>query len=460
MINQKSLLFTLILVFLTHSLYSQQHKSVSDKKYKKEVIQTIGKLIQTKYVIPEAAEKYAAELKKKHAAGCYDSCTDSKEFAKTVTADLISITHDKHFNFRVNESSEVGEKAESALHHPVRYHLLRAKENTGFFKMEWIENSIGYVDIRRCYSFDLAKDLIIAAMKFLANSNAIIIDVRENGGGSGDYLSSYFLPYPTQLTGWYSRETDWLTEFWTIKDIGAEPLLDTPVFILTSNRTFSASEAFAYDMKVRKRATIIGDSTRGGAHSVDLYKIDDQFEIYISTERAVNPITGENWEGVGVIPDILVPSEVALDTAIALARKAGKEYARAKEAKLKQAVAEMQIHLHNAETFYRSNKENDADAALDSVFQIGVTVGLINEFFIDVLAYNYQSDKDEPILYAILKKKIAVFPRSVSAYERLASVYYSKGKKALARQYFQKVLELDPDNRNAAKMIKRIRDAK
>jgi tetratricopeptide (TPR) repeat protein len=268
------------------------------------------------------------------------------------------------------------------------------------------------------------------------------------------------LPYPTQLTSSYARQNDLLTEFWTIKDIGAEPLLDTPVFILTSDRTFSAAESFAYDMKVRKRATIIGDSTRGGAHSVDLYKIDDQFEIYISTERAINPLTGENWEGVGVIPDILVPSEVALDTAIVLAKKAGQEFARGKEAKLKQAVADMQIHLDNAEKLYRANKQADADAALDSVFQIGATVGLINEFFIDVLAYNYLSAKDDQILYAILNKKIALFPRSVSAYERLASVYYSKGKKELALQYFQKVLELEPDNRNAAKMIERIREDK
>jgi tetratricopeptide (TPR) repeat protein len=143
-----------------------------------------------------------------------------------------------------------------------------------------------------------------------------------------------------------------------------------------------------------------------------------------------------------------------------LARKAGEEYARAKEAKLKQAVAKMQIHLDNAEKFYQSNKKDDANAALDSVFQIGATVGLINEFFIDVLAYNYQSDDDEQIQFAMLKKKIALFSRSVSAYERLASVYYSKGKKELAMQYFQKVLELDPDNRNATRMIKRIREEK
>ena len=118
--NRKSLLLAIILVFLINSLYAQQHKSVSDKGYKKEVIHAICKLIQSKYVIPDAAEKYSAEFKKKYTSGHYDSCTDAKAFAKTVTADLISITHDKHINFRVIESSAMGEKAESSFHHPVR----------------------------------------------------------------------------------------------------------------------------------------------------------------------------------------------------------------------------------------------------------------------------------------------------------------------------------------------------
>ena len=198
-----------------------------------------------------------------------------------------------------------------------------------------------------------------------------------------------------------------------------ERLTDVPLFLLTSNRTFSASESFAYDMKVRKRAIIIGDSTKGGAHSVDLYKIDDQFEIYISTARAINPITETNWEGTGVVPDIIVPSESALDTAIVLAKIAGEEFAKAKEAKLKLAVEKMQIHMVRAETLFQENKIDDAEKALDSVFQIANKHNLINEFFIDVLAYNFSSEKDEQILYAILKKKIEFFPNSPTAYEIL-----------------------------------------
>jgi len=437
---------------------AQQRKSLGDRAYKDGVLQKIASLLESKYVLSDKAKRFADEFKAKCASGAYGSYTEAKEFAGKITGDLVEITHDKHLNFRVIEPSDVGEKAESPLHHPVRYFRLRNKENTGFYKLEWIEPNIGYVDIRRFNSFGEAKDMVVAAMKFLSGAEAIIIDVRENGGGSGDYLSSYFLPYPTQLSSWYSREDGSLTEFWTFKDIGTEPRTDVPLFILTGPRTFSAAESFAYDMKSRKRAVLVGEPTKGGAHSVDLFGIDEQFEFYLSTSRAISPVTGGNWEGVGVVPDMLVPSAAALDTALEEAKKAGRKFGQAKEARLKNAVDEMQIHWDSAEKSYRENRKESAAAALDSLFRIAEKAGLISEFFIDVFAYDFQSAQDEQMLFAILEKEIEFFPNSPSAYERLASVHYSKGHKELALRYFRKVLELDPDNRNAAKMIKELQN--
>ncbi len=459
--NSSNILLTVVLYsfcIFNSLVIAQQDNNLSNAVYKTRVLQKIDSLLVTTYVLPEEAKIYAEEFEKRYERGDYNSYINSKEFAEKITADLIDITKDKHINFRVIESSDVGEKPEGSLHHPVRYHLLGIKENKGFSKLEWIDGNIGYLDIRRFYYFNDIKQLADAAMKLLLNASAIIIDLRENGGGSGDYLSSYFLPYPTQLTSCYYRKDDFLEEFWTSKEIGMEPLTDVPLFLLTSKRTFSASESFAYDMKVRKRAIIIGDSTKGGAHSVDLYKIDDQFEIYISTARAVNPITGENWEGIGVVPDIIVPSEAALDTAIMLAKIAGAEFVKTRDAKLKLAVEKMQIHMDRAETLFQEKKMDDAEKTLDSVFQIANKHNLINEFFIDVLAYNFSSEKDEQILYAILKKKIEFFPNSPTSYERLAYAYYKNNKKEQAIFNFEKMLELEPGNRNAIKMIKRIRN--
>ena len=433
---------------------AQQPKSLTDRAYRDEVLQKIASLLESKYVLSDRANGFADEFKAKCASGAYNSYTQSKEFAEKVTADLVAITHDKHLNFRVIVPSDMEEKAAGSLHHPVRYFRLRAKENAGFYKLEWIEPRIGYVDLRRFYSFGEAKDMAVAAMKFLANARAIIIDVRENGGGSGDYLSSYFLPYPTQLSGSYSRQDNLLTEIWTRRDIGIEPRTDVPLFILTGPNTFSAAESFAYDMKSRKRATIVGEPTKGGAHSVDLFGIDDQFEFYISTARAVSPVTGGNWEGTGVIPDISVPAAAALGAAVDEAKKAAGAYGRTEDTRLKKAVDEMQTLADNAARLYREGQKESADAALDSLFQIAEKAGLISEFFIGVFGYNFQSPQDERMLFAILKKNIEFFPDSFTAYELLASVYSSRGNKELALRYFQKALELDPGNRNAAKMIK------
>ena len=237
---------------------------------------------------------------------------------------------------------------------------------------------------------------------------------------------------------------------------GVERLTDIPLFVLTSDKTFSAAEYFAYDLKVTRRAIIVGDSTKGGAHSVDLFNIDDRYEIYLSTARAINPVTGTNWEGTGIVPDVLVPSSSALDTAIILARSAGKAYADQKEAALQKTVREMEKYLTSAERLFREHRDTPAEAALDSAFALGEKAGIVSEFFVGVLAYNYAFTTDERLLYAILKKNITFFPASSTAYGSLAYAYFIHGKKEPALKYYQRALELDPDNRDAAQMIKRL----
>jgi retinol-binding protein 3 len=442
------------------SILAQQSKTLSNRAYKKSILQKIEGLIESKYVMAEKAKKYADEFKKKCKAGSYAAITDAKEFADRITADLQAITHDQHVSLRKIEASDIGEKAVGALHHPVRLFRLRQKENTGFQKLEWINGHIGYLDIRRFWAIEEARDMIAAAMKFLENADAIIIDVRENGGGSGDYLSSFFLPYPTQLTSWYYRKQNYTEEFWTTNEMEGKPLTAVPLFLLIGKNTFSAAEIFAYDLQARKRAVLIGEPTKGGAHSIDLYKIDDQFEINISTSRAINPVTRTNWEGTGVIPDIQVAPAQALATAIELAEKAANEFAKIKDAKFKQAVDEMQTQLSLAEKLFKENQTDAAKAALDSMFQAGEKAGLINEFFVYLLTYNYFSDKPEPILYTILEKSIELFPKSAKAYLTLAEVYYADGKKEMAIPYYEKALELDPGNTNVQKRLRELKDKK
>jgi hypothetical protein len=434
---------------------AQKAAGLADKAYRDGVLRKVADIVESKYVLADKAKGYADEFRAKCASGAYSALVDPKGFAEKITADLIVITHDKHLNFRVIVPSDVGEKAEGTLHHSIRYYRLRLAENAGFHKLEWIEPRIGYIDLRRFPSFDQAKDLALAAMKFLANARAIIIDVRENGGG-GDYLSSYFLPYPTQLSGFQARGEDSPTEIWTRRDIGMEPRTDVPLFILTGPNTFSAAECFAYDMQSRKRATLVGEPTKGGAHDTDVFGIDDRFEFYISTARAVSPVTGGNWEGVGVIPDIRVPVATALDAAVAEAKRAAEEFGRRQDEALKKSIGEMQALADTAAVLCRKGKDEAAAAALDSLFGLVRREGMMSEFFLTVFAYNFQSPQDERMLLAVLGKNVELFPESITANDLLATVCASKGKKELALKHFRKVLELDPGNGNALRMIKEL----
>jgi tetratricopeptide (TPR) repeat protein len=449
----------MLVLVLSMPLHAQQKESRVQPLtglYKKSILHRIDSLIEAKYVLADKAKKYAEEFRRRYSSGTYDAYANAEEFAENVRTDLVAITHDKHTNFRVAKPSNVGEKAESPLHHPVRYSRLRMKEHTGFTKLEWIDGRIGYLELRRFNMLSEAREMLGVAMKFLAGADAIIVDIRENGGGMGDFLSSYFLPHPTQLTGAYYREGNGTQESWTSKAIEGERMLDVPLFLLTSKNTFSAAEYFAYDMKVRKRATLIGDSTKGGANDSQYFRLDDQFEMYLSVGMGINPVTKTNWEGVGVIPDVLVPASSALDTAIVLARAAAEEFGKRKEAKLKSAVHTMETLLDRAEKLYGTKKDRSAKAALDSMFAIGKQFALITEFFNYVLASEYFGTENRPILIAILKKSIELFPRSASAYETLATTYYDYGQKDLALQQYRKALQLDPDNINTQKRVKEL----
>jgi tetratricopeptide (TPR) repeat protein len=448
------------LFFCISSNLAQTQQQLVNKDEKKDIVETITQLLEDNYVYPDLGEQYGEEFIAMFESGEFDTITDAKEFGESVTTALRKIMNDKHIRFRLIEASDLGENKEGSLHHPVRLSRLGQTEHLGFLRLDWIEDEVGYLDFRRFNSPTEAKEMLLCAIKFLSSANAIIIDLRKNQGGSGDMvplLSSYFLEHPTQLSGTYYRQDDITLEIWTLEKVEGERLLDVPLFLVIGKNTFSAAESFAYDMKVRKRATLVGDSTKGGAHSVDLFKIGDQFEIYISTARAVNPVTDSNWERIGVIPDVLVPGESALDTAIILAKKAAQEYRKLKDAKLMEFVQEMQTQLDDADSLYRIGNDKLAESLLDAAFQTGSKANLLGEFFIQVLAYHYSSEQFDKILIGILKRQIDLFPDSYRAYEALGWAYYKQDEEELATQNFEKVLELDRNNSFASEMLKKLR---
>jgi len=450
----------LFLQFVTaDSGYPQSGARRLQHQEKRAMIEKISMLLKDHYVLPDLGAIFSEEIIALFQAGKFDNVDDPKRFGEEVTAALRELTKDKHLNFRLVEKSDLGEEETASLHHPVRYFRLGEREHMGIFRLDWLEDEIGYMDYRRFYYQSEAKRMLLDAINFLSPAKAIIIDLRENQGGSGKLiplLCSYFLPYPMQLTGTYYRDRDITEEWWTYEQVEGKRLLDVPLFVLISGKTFSAAEYLAYDLKVRKRAMLVGEPTRGGAHSVDLFPVGDRFEIYIPTSRAINPVTGSNWEGTGIAPDVLVPGEEALDTAVELAKKAAQEYGKAKDQAIIKVVAKMQQQLDQAESLFLESNEEEAEVLLEAVFQAASQAGMLNEFFIDVLAYHYSSHRSSQTALGILKKQIEFYPDSSGAYESLAWAYHNQGDKAQALKYFTKALEMDKNNSTAKQMRQKL----
>jgi C-terminal processing protease CtpA/Prc len=194
------------------------------------------------------------------------------------------------------------------------------KNNASYRRVERLAGNVGYLELDNFAHSDLAAGPAAAAMTFLANTDALIIDLRRNGGGSPQgvaLLCSYFFDAdkPVLLNTMYWRRGDRTEEFWTLKDLAGPRYVGKDLYVLTSSRTFSGAEECAYNFQCLKRGTIVGETTGGGAHPGGTRPINDHFMMFVPTGRAINPITKTNWEGVGVKPDIDVPADKALDTA-------------------------------------------------------------------------------------------------------------------------------------------------
>jgi C-terminal processing protease CtpA/Prc len=196
------------------------------------------------------------------------------------------------------------------------------KMNCGFEKVEILSGNVGYLKFDMFADPDVCGPTVVAAMNFVANVDAIIFDLRENGGGDPKMValvSTYLFSKPTHLNDLWERKGESTSQDWTLPYVPGKRLDGKPAFVLTSKQTFSGAEEFTYNLKNLKRATIVGETTGGGAHPVSGHRIDDHFMIGVPFAKAVNPISKTNWEGTGVEPDVKVSAADALAMAQKLA---------------------------------------------------------------------------------------------------------------------------------------------
>ena len=279
------------------------------------------------YVFPDIAEQICIRLEKHLQGGEYTAITEGELLASTLTAHLQEVNQDKHL--RVRWYSEPLPESEGAMpHNPAWLEAWRQQaglDNYGLHKVERLPGNVGYLDIREFYYPSWGGDTAVAAMNFLVNTNVLLVDLRKCRGGDPDMIaliSSYiFGDERVHLSSLYWREQDVTEQYWTLPYIPGKHYGDKPVYVLTSKDTFSGGEEFAYNLKTRQRAILVGETTGGGAHPGSPYRIHAHFDVFIPNGRSINPITGTNWEGCGVAPDISVAQEQAFKVAYQLALK-------------------------------------------------------------------------------------------------------------------------------------------
>ena len=287
-----------------------------------EVIEGVIEKLNAYYVFPEVAKEMEKAIRTRLEGKEYGSITSAAVLCETLTENLREISHDKHL--RVIYSHEPrrpmpDDEARPSSKERERSNRIARLRNSGFEKVERLGGNIGYLDFRGFMLPEFAAETAISAMGFLANTSALIIDLRHNHGGFPNmvaFMCSYFFDAgPVHLNDFYHRPSDRTDQSWTLPYIPGKRYVDKEVYLLTSQRTFSGAEEFAYNLKNLKRATLIGETTGGGGHTTNGYQINEHFQVMVPDGYPINPITGTNWEGTGVTPDIEVPADLALETA-------------------------------------------------------------------------------------------------------------------------------------------------
>ena len=290
------------------------------------VIEELATTLETHYIFPDVARQVAEHLRQRLFEGAYEGL-DLNTLAGRISTDLKKVNGDGHLNARPMPQESERRAAPSPEERERAAREQARRTNHGFKKLEILEGNIGYLELTGFAPAEVAGETAVAAMAFFANVDALVIDLRQNGGGDPSMLQllcSYFFAERTLLNRFERRGVAQLEEYWTLPHVPGKKLVDVPIFLLTSSRTFSCAEEFSYDLQNLQRARLFGETTGGGAHPGSTHDIAGKLIVFIPDGRALNPITGTNWEKVGVKPHVAVPASQALEKALEEARAAAK----------------------------------------------------------------------------------------------------------------------------------------
>ncbi|WP_394779881.1 S41 family peptidase [Undibacterium sp.] len=320
--NKQNLTMALLLssALLSCAVWAEPADANLSAAERNEVLQTLNTKLQANYVFPDVAARMGKELANKTAKNGYGSAGSASALAAQLSKDLREKSDDRHFmvfydpRFHVEENLNAVPSSEEVE----QQRMEAGRMGYGIEKLQRLPGNVGYLELRGFGPTEAVAAAYTSALSLLAGTDALILDLRRNGGGSPNsvaYLMSHFFAKGDErhLNDIYTRPQNKTQEYWT--NTGVTERYTKPVYVLISPRTFSGGEECAYDFQTQKRATLVGEVTGGGANSGDRFSLGHGLVINIPTGRAINPVTHTNWEHVGVKPDIAVPAAQAQQAA-------------------------------------------------------------------------------------------------------------------------------------------------
>lgn len=283
---------------------------------KNQVVQGVAENLAAHYFDKQKAEAAIERLRTLQKQGSYKDVVDGRMLAERLTADVRNATGDLHLNVAYSRNATAAPPSAAMIE---RYKAMMIRENCSVEKAEVLPGQVGYLKFNSFPELDICGEMLHKAMAKIGETKAMILDLRDNTGGFPETVADVASPLFDRTVSWYNpREAQSAT---TLKPAAGSKLANKPVYILTSSRTLSGAEQFTYNLKMLKRATVVGEMTGGGAHVGTFHRVDEHFGVGIPEAKITNPYGQPDWDVVGVEPDVRVNAADALSVAEKLAAK-------------------------------------------------------------------------------------------------------------------------------------------
>ncbi len=439
-IKRTTLFLILLLLILSNALYA---KSISSEE-KKIFIKHLSFVVNKNYLYSDVATEITDHINNMFSKGEFKKHVDYKSFASAITKELRSVNGDLHFSVKEILSNHTVSPLNNLLNEKITTNAKSRLEFNGFKSVSNLDNGIGYLAMsvfRNSGRSDI--DKIMALLRY---SDAIILDFRGHRGGTTEmvqYLLSYFFNEPFHMSDTHNKK-GFVSSVYSLSKVNGVKRPNVPLFILVDGKTASGAEAFAYVMKNKKRATIIGETTIGAAHSGGTWYLDG-FRVFIPNEKHVSPITGTSWEKVGVKPNLEVVTSTSYKEAMALATKSAKKHAISRLTKQKNLITNL---LSQLTKFNTTKLPKDSQKVIQQISEL-YSMALITQDDVNTMGYHFMSTQQLDVAKVVFYTNTLLNPDSANVFDSYAEALEANGNFEESMTYYQKAVDLATNNKSS-----------